>query len=133
MHFKKITIIRTEISRDAEINEQIQLFGGSLGLFNPRDKDKSCYRIFITLLKNLKKEGLSSDELAEKTGLTRGTVVHHLNKLMDADIVINHRKGYILNVDNIQGLIQRIKKDINKTLDDLDLVAKELDKQLGLE
>lgn len=133
MPFKRITIIRTNIPQDSPINEQIQLFGGSLGLFNLRDKDKSCYRIFITLLKNLKKEGLSSDELAAKTGLTRGTVVHHLNKLMDAGLVLNYRKTYVLNVDDITSLVERIKKDINKTLNELENVAKDLDKRLGLE
>ena len=133
MPFKKITIIRTRIPKDSAINEQIQLFGGSLGLFNLRDKDKSCYRIFITLLKNLKKEGLSSDELAAKTGLTRGTVVHHLNKLMDAGLVLNYRKTYILNVDDISSLVERIKKDVNKTLNELEQVAKDLDKRLGLD
>jgi len=133
MPFKRITIIRTNIPQDSPINEQIQLFGGSLGLFNLRDKDKSCYRIFITLLKNLKKEGLSSDELAAKTGLTRGTVVHHLNKLMDAGLVLNYRKTYVLNVDDITSLVERIKKDINKTLNELEDVAKDLDKRLGLE
>ena len=114
-------------------NQQIQLFGGSLGLFNLRDKDKSCFRIFIVLLKNLKKDGMTSDELALKTKLTRGTVVHHLNKLMDSGIVINHRNRYILNVDNIHGLMQRIRKNVNKTLADLDEVAKELDERLGLQ
>ena len=132
MQFKKITIIRAEIPNDIETNEQIQLFGGSLGLFNLRDKDKSCFRIFIVLLKNIKKDGLTSDELALKTKLTRGTVVHHLNKLMDSGIVINHRNKYVINVDNIHGLIEIIKKNVNKTLDDLDVVAKELDKRLGL-
>ena len=132
MQFKKITIIRTQIPKEMKINEQIQFFGGSLGLFNLRDKDKSCFRIFIVLIKHLKKDGLTSDELASKTGLTRGTVVHHLNKLMDSGIVINHRNKYILNVDNIQGLIQRIKKNVNQTLNDLDEVAKELDRELGL-
>jgi len=133
MQFKKITIIRTEIPRDMTTNQQIQLFGGSLGLFNLRDKDKSCFRIFIVLLKNLKKDGMTSDELALKTKLTRGTVVHHLNKLMDSGIVINHRNRYILNVDNIHGLMQRIRKNVNKTLADLDEVAKELDERLGLQ
>ncbi len=132
MQFKKITIIRAEIPNYIETNEQIQLFGGSLGLFNLRDKDKSCFRIFIVLLKNIKKDGLTSDELALKTKLTRGTVVHHLNKLMDSGIVINHRNKYVINVDNIHGLIEVIKKNVNKTLDDLDVVAKELDKRLGL-
>ncbi len=132
MQFRKITIIRTKIPRDIDTNQQIQLFGGSLGLFNLRDKDKSCFRIFIILLKNLKQDGMTSDELALKTKLTRGTVVHHLNKLMDSGIVINHRNQYILNVDNIHGLVKRIRKNINNTLADLDEVAKQLDERLGL-
>jgi predicted transcriptional regulator len=133
MNFKKITIIRTEIPEELQLNEQLQLFGGSLGLFNLRDKDKSCFRIFIVLLKNLKTAGLTSDELASKTGLTRGTVVHHLNKLMDSGIVINHRSKYILNVDDIKGLVERIRKNVNQTFDDLKEIANDLDKRLGLE
>ncbi len=133
MQFRKITIIKTEFPSEMELNEELQMLGGSLGLFNLRDKDKSCFRIFIVLLKNLKKDELNSDTIALKTGLSRGTVVHHLNKLMDAGIVINYRSNYILNVDNIKGLIKRIRANVTKTLDNLDEVAEELDKRLGLE
>jgi len=133
MQFKKITIIKTSIPKGIGINEKMLLFGGSLGLFSDRDKDKSCYRIFIVFIKNLNKDGMTSDEIATKTGLTRGTVVHHLNKLMDSEIIINSRNKYFLNVKNTQQLIERVKSNLNSTLDNLSDVAKELDEQLGLD
>jgi biotin operon repressor len=44
---------------------------------------------------------LSSDELAYRTGLSRGTVIHHINKLIDSGIVVPAHRGYILRVDNL--------------------------------
>lgn len=133
MRFRKITIIRAPQPAAAELNEQLQWFGGSLGLFNPRDKDRSCFRIFITLLKSTKQgEELSSDVLATKTGLSRGTVVHHLNKLMEAGIVENYRNVYVLRVNKLEGLIDKLEDDLEKQVRTLRGIASELDKKLGL-
>ncbi|MFH1506493.1 MAG: hypothetical protein ABIE94_05925, partial [archaeon] len=72
MRFTRITIIQTSVPRQHNINEELQWLGGSLGLFNPRDKDKSCFRIFIAFVQSLKTNiGYSSDELATKLNLTR--------------------------------------------------------------
>ncbi len=73
----------------------------------------------------------SSDELAELTGLTRGTVVHHLNILMDAGIVIRENKGYILRTDRMETLVKMIRHDINSAFDEIQLVAAEIDENLG--
>jgi len=54
---------------------------------------------------------LSSDELADRLGLSRGTVVHHLNKLLDSGIIVQAHRGYILRVDSLRELIQSLKKD----------------------
>ncbi|MFW6449793.1 MAG: hypothetical protein ACOCZ6_01955 [Nanoarchaeota archaeon] len=61
-----ITIIRLKKPRSNEINEELQWLGASLGLFNLRDKDKSCFRIFIELIKNarIRDEPLTSDQIA---------------------------------------------------------------------
>lgn len=131
MRFRKITIIQTSSPPRTNVNEQLQWIGGSLGLFSPRDKDKSCFRIFITLLKSRDAE-LSSDELAEKTGLTRGTVVHHLNKLMGAGLVDYYRGRYVLRVDNLADLIKKIEDDLRKTVNSLHAIAEDVDKKLGL-
>lgn len=134
MKFTKITIVRTTTPTEYNINELLQWFGGSLGLFNLRDKDRSCFRIFISLLRNLKSEepGLSSDELAELTGLSRGTVVHHLNKLMESGIVIVQRNKYLLKVNNLEELVDLVRVDVNKTFDSLKGVGKKLDVMLNL-
>jgi predicted transcriptional regulator len=133
MRFRKLTIIQAPPPRTGDVNEQLQWLGGSLGLFSQRDKDKSCYRIFVTLLKSAKaKRELSSDELAQLTGLTRGTVVHHLNNLMAAGLVETFKSKYVLRVDTLEQLIAKLDDDVRETLRELREVAGQLDDQLGL-
>lgn len=133
MHFTRVTIVRTESNPDAHnLNDLLLWLGASLGLFNPRDKDKSCYRIFVILLKQLKLgEGITSDDIALKTGLTRGTVVHHLNRLMDAGLVVSHRGKYALSVDNLEEVVENVRIQVNKTFDRISSVAKFIDKNLN--
>ena len=133
MRFIKITIIKTKKPEKESINQELQFLGESLGLFNERDKDKSCFRIFITLLKALKSGNmLTSDEIATHTHLTRGTVIHHLNRLMEAGIVSNEKNFYILAVDNLQELVDTVKNNVVKTCDNLKDVARDIDRKLEL-
>ncbi len=131
-HSHKITIVRLKKPNTANINQELQWLGSSLGLFSLRDKDRSCFRLFIEMLKSAKRgERLSSDELSHRLQLTRGTTVHHLNKLMDSGIVIKDKNRYLLRVDSLQDLIGEIRKDIKRTVDDLEEMAKEIDNTLG--
>lgn len=115
------------------MNEELQWFSDSLGLFGNRDKDKSCFRLFITLLKSLHSaEGLSSDQLADKVGLSRGTVVHHLHRLRNSGLVIHRQNKYLLKVDNLSSLISEIESDLLDTMTDLRKVAEDIDKRLEL-
>ncbi|MBN1645999.1 ArsR family transcriptional regulator [Candidatus Woesearchaeota archaeon] len=133
MRFTRITIIRTIQPKDDSVNEDLKWLGSSLGLFNLRDKDKSCFRIFITLVRNLKtKTGLTSDEIAMMTGLTRGTVVHHLNKMMASGIVFNERGKYYLTVENLEGLVELVQKNVNNTMEEIKKVAQHVDRKLNL-
>jgi len=130
-NYQKITIIRIKRPQRKDVNTELQWLGASLGLFNLRDKDRSCYRIFVELLRSAKKgEGRTSDELAYMYGLSRGTIVHHLNKLMDSGIVINQRNHYQLKRDALNSLIVELEKDVNKTLTEIKTIAKELDEQI---
>ena len=109
------------------------MVGSSLGLFNLRDKNSSCFRIFIELLKSAKKNvPLSSDELAEMLNLSRGTVIHHINKLMEAGIVVHDGNRYYLRVHKLQSLIEELRKDTERTLNDLKQAAAEIDHMMGL-
>ncbi len=130
---QKITLISTRKPGKKNINEELRWLGASLGLFNLRDKDQSCFRVFIELIKNSKnREGLSSDELAYHLNLSRGTVIHHINKLIESGIVVNEKNRYLLRVDNLNSLIDEIEKDIERAVSDLKAVASEIDTFLGL-
>ena len=130
---QKITIIKFRKPLKIDINEELQWLGSSLGLFNLRDRDSSCFRIFIELVKSSrKKKPLSSDELAYKTELSRGTIIHHLNRLMGSGIVVNEKNKYILRVENLKVLVDEIEKDIKRTCSDLKEIAKNIDEELGL-
>jgi predicted transcriptional regulator len=132
MRFTRITLARVDYKPRTrpDVNEELQCLGSALGLFGLRDKDRSRFRIFITLLKAGR--ALTSDELADALDLTRATVIHHLDSLMDAGIVENVRGGYALRVDNLEELITAIKQDVDKTFDELMAVAKNVDRELGL-
>ncbi|MBS1266874.1 MAG: hypothetical protein MAG795_00843 [Candidatus Woesearchaeota archaeon] len=132
IHHQKITIIRQRRPvKKEDINLKLQWLGQSLGLFGQRDKDKSCYRIFVLLLKNSKNnKALTSDQIASKTNLSRGTVVHHLNRLIKSGIVVHNKNKYILRVSSLESLVEEIKKDMDRTLADLKQVARKIDMQL---
>jgi len=133
IRYQRITIVKSRKPEKENLNYELQWFGNSLGLFNLRDKDKSCFRIFIALLKSVKeKKSISSDEIAEKLDLSRGTVVFHLNKLMGSGIVIYENNGYILRVENLKELIDEIERDIQKSCSNLREIAEDIDGRLGL-
>ncbi len=130
---RKITIIRIRKPEKHNINEELQWLGNSLGLFNLRDKDKSCFRIFIELLKTTKKRNsLTSDQLAYKLNLSRGTVVHHLTKLKNAGLIVFEDKGYMLRVNSLRTLIDELESDAVKTCNALREIADDIDKKMGL-
>ena len=130
---QRITIVNIRRPREHNVNQELQWLGSSLGLFSLRDKDKSCFRVFIELLKSAKAgHTLTSDELAARLSLSRGTIIHHINRLMESGLVIHEGNRYILRVDNLRALIEEVEKDIKRACDDLREIAKEIDERLGL-
>ena len=130
---QRITIVNIRKPAEHNVNQELQWLGSSLGLFNLRDKDKSCFRVFIELLKSAKSRNvLTSDGLASRLDLSRGTVIHHINRLIESGLVVHEGNTYTLRVENLQSLIDEVEKDIKRACEDLKEVAKEIDNRLGL-
>lgn len=133
MFSQRITIIKISKPIDKSVNRELQWLATSLGLFNLRDKDRSLFRVFIELLKAAKvNRPLSSDELAYNLHLSRGTVIHHINKLMESGIAIHHRNRYMLRVSSLKELIDEMEKDLVRACESLKDIAEELDEKLGV-
>ncbi len=129
---QRITIIHVRKNTDSNVNDKLQWIGNSLGLFNARDKNQSCFRIFIVLLKNAKHgQIISSDHIADSLNLSRGTVVHHLDFLRGTGLVIRDKGGYILRENSLEGVLEFIKRDVAATIDGMLNIAKDVDNRLG--
>ena len=126
---KRVTVVKIRRIQDSNINADLQWLGNSLGLFGLRDRDSSCFRIFITLVKKTESP-ISSDEIAEHLNLSRGTVVHHLIRLMDSGIVIREKEGYLLRESSLLRLIEDLKRDTEHVFAELKEVAKEIDERI---
>lgn len=130
---QRITVIRYRKPTSEELNVQLQWLGNSLGLFSDRDKDRSCFRLFIELVSSSRKsESLTSDALAHKLHLTRATIVHHLHKLLDAGLIVKEQNSYFLRDRKLQDVIAEMRSDMDRAYVDLLNVAKEIDERLGL-
>lgn len=129
--YERIIIIKTKKPESHDINKDLQWFSRSLGLFSDRDKEKSCFRIFIELVKASKEDQrLKSNDIAERSHLTRATVIHHLNNLMERGLVISKNNKYLLRENNFEELLEDIEKDFTRIFKDLKRKARELDKEL---
>jgi len=128
---QRITIVSINRPSQKNINQELQWLGSSLGLFNLRDRDKSCFRVFLELLKSAKAGSLlSSDDISAKLSLTRGTVIHHINRLIESGLVVHEGNTYTLRVSNLRMLIDELEKDARRTWEDLKDIAREIDEQL---
>jgi len=125
--FKRLTLVKVRIPDD-NLNSEVQWFSESFGLFSQRDKDKSCFRLFIALLQA--KRSMSSNELAYKLNLSRATVIHHLNKLISCGLIIIEGNKYILREKNLELSLKRIKEDLISTFEEMEAEAKRIDKKL---
>ena len=125
--FKRLTIVKVRSPED-NLNSEVQWFSESFGLFSQRDKDKSCFRLFIALLQA--KRSMSSNELAYKLNLSRATVIHHLNKLISCGLIIIEENRYILREKNLELSLKRIKEDLIATFNEMESEARQIDKKL---
>ena len=105
----------------------------SFGFLEPRDKKKTAYRIFKEIVEAARdNKGLTSDELAQKLNLTRGTIIHHLNKMIKSGLVIHQEGQYKLRGRSLANTVEEIERDIHRVFENIHKVAETIDNTLGL-
>ena len=129
--FTRIVIEKVKVP-ERNLNAELMWLSKSLGLVSDRDKDFSCFRLFIEIIKAAKRqEALTSDELAFRLNLTRGTVIHHLTKLIGAGLIRVEDNKYTLRERNLELTLKKMKHDVLSTYEELENLGKKIDKKLG--
>jgi DNA-binding transcriptional ArsR family regulator len=103
------------------------------GFLESRDKMKTAARIFAALVEAPReKGGISSDELAEKVGVSRAAVVHHLNKMTGSGLVIRREGLYRLREQNLENTVIEIQRDVARIFENLRRIAREIDESMNM-
>ena len=131
-NYRYISLRYVEYEDGYNVNELIHWFGKSIGLFGPRDREKSCFRLFVELFKaGANDKALTSDELASLLSLSRGTVVHHLDRLMETGLVTSKKNRYSIREKTFEELIDAIEEEISSMIKNLKVASKKLDENLA--
>jgi predicted transcriptional regulator len=73
-------------------------------------------------------EGLASSELKLDTKLARSTVIYHLNRFIDAGLLVKRGRKYYLRASEMHKAIEEIEYDINREMQRMLDAAKEFDR-----
>ncbi len=131
---KQFTIRKLREPTEKQTDKDIEWVCNSLGFVNPKDQDKTAFKIIKALIKSAKEnKGLTSEEITKLVEPTIGSVIYHLKKLMKAGLVVKLDSTYELRMRSLLTTIEEIEKDISLTLGDIKKVSLEVDDKIGLE
>ena len=118
----------------AKIEKDIEWICRSFGFLESRDKNRTAYLIFRSIIEAATKDqGVSTDKLAQDLKLSRGTMVHHINKMIKSGLVIYHEGQYKLRGRSLKSTIIEIQKDVHRFFSDVYYVVESIDKKMGLQ
>ena len=113
--------------------EDLRWICHALSLVTPRDKSETVISVVQTILKATREgKGLPSDDIAEHVGISRGTVVHHIKRLIRAGFVVQKGHHYELRELSLERTIELIKDDVCRFIDDIMEIGKSIDKSFRL-
>ncbi len=132
-YFYQFVVRHVRAPIEINIEKDIEWFCESFGFKEPRDNSGTAISIFRQLLKTVHDDnGLTSTQISEQVGVTRGAVLHHLEKFQDSGIIIKRGQAYSLRTINLGEMVKEVEEDIKRTLEHIHDIATEIDDQLKL-
>jgi predicted transcriptional regulator len=132
-HLARYVLMDVRMPTKKDLNEDIEWTARCFGFLETRDVNRTAARIFSALIYAASEDkGHTSDGLAERVGVTRGAIVHHLNKMMRSGLVIFHGGQYKLREKSLRRTVNEVERDLRRVLEKIEEVASSIDEELSL-
>ena len=128
-------IILRQIERPARIrkDEDLYWFCDSLGVENGRDVNHIATKVILSLLENLPEtRGIPVEQIASSLVVSNPRVNHHIRNLIDTGLVYRNKQRIYIRGSSLRSMVQEIRKDTLRILDDLEVAAAEIDEAFGI-
>ncbi|MDD2472970.1 MAG: ArsR family transcriptional regulator [Methanoculleus sp.] len=114
--------------------ENLEWFFSSLGIGEGRDVDQVAQRILIALLVyQISGSGVPVERISQDLEVSSARINHHIRNLVEAGVVYRHKRLIYLRGNSLQSMVQELRKDALRVLDDLEIAAVEIDRSLGID
>ncbi len=124
----RIVIRKVEPPFSESVLDDLDFICRSLGFFEEIDKDKTAAALFRTLLVATERgEALSSTALADRVGMSRGAVIHHLNSLGRSGLIEKHGRFYVARSKSMYRTIEEIQEDTERIFERMKQRARQID------
>jgi len=128
-----IKIKRREPPAPKSLDKDFMWLCRSLGLVSLRDKSATTTRVFKAIVIATKKfGGITIPQLTQALGLSRTTVIHHLEEIWDTGLIVKEGMRFRLRRYNLASTIEEIRQDLNRIFDRIEKIADDIDKEMGL-
>lgn len=105
----------------------------SFGFFEEIDREKTASYVFREIVRATEKEkSLSSTDLAKTVGMSRGSVINHLNNLMRAGLIVKDGRFYFARSQSMFRTIEEIEEDIDRIFEKMKQRARFIDEKAGV-
>ncbi|MFH1126844.1 MAG: hypothetical protein ABIG84_06730 [archaeon] len=130
---KRFVLVEVKKPRNSELESDIEWMCECLGIITPRDRERTSTKILTVMLRAAKDDvPLSSDDIANRVGITRGTAVHHIKRYMGSGIIVKHRSAYELRTHSLRETLDEIELDMERTIKRMKQIAEQIDEEMGL-
>ncbi|MCQ6962824.1 winged helix-turn-helix transcriptional regulator [Methanolobus chelungpuianus] len=131
---QQIILINLEKPREKKLEHDISWLCNSFGLSSGRDTENLATQIVTDLLKQLamEEERVSSDKIAEDLDVTPSRVNHHVRNLINTGLLYRDRRALYLRGGSLKAAVREMRKDSDRIFDELEEIAEEIDRQMGL-
>ncbi|MBU2100457.1 winged helix-turn-helix domain-containing protein [Candidatus Micrarchaeota archaeon] len=134
-HRFQIVIRRVEQPFSSQMDEEFNWLLQCLGFFEPIDKGKTAALVFKELVKGADAaEGklLTSTEISERVGMSRGAVINHLNNLLRSGLILRQGSKFRARSKSMFRTIKELQDEIDLVFKRMEETAKQLDEEMGL-
>ncbi|MFH0860110.1 MAG: ArsR family transcriptional regulator [Candidatus Altiarchaeota archaeon] len=127
----RVTIRGVEKPFEKDIQNDLDWLCSCLG-FCSETQQKTASQVFKELIGEISNgRKPSSTELSSEVGMSRGAVIHQLNRLAQAGLIRKEGRTYVLRGGSVYRTIKEVERDIMRVFEDLGAIALEIDEQLG--
>ena len=115
------------------VEKDIKWLCDSFGISSGRDTSFTSNRIVADILKQAaEQKRIFSETIADNLKLGQNLINHHLRNLINSGLIIRERKQILIRGGSLKEAVKEIRKDALRILDSIELIAEEIDEELGI-